>query len=156
MTHSAKSNPVLERLIKRMPSDVVASLSPAQLEALGLACRSETARRHAVDLRLTLPFPGRGFYLVVLAGRERRSAKRLREDSSYLYTSVLGSLALVGLLVAVTVPSILWITAWNAKEQTEKSHPTSIPWLLDKQSCEATGRYWQDARCWDDEWSPKF
>ncbi len=156
MANSSKSNPVLERLLKRMPSDVVASFTPSQFEALRAACHSETARKHAVDLRFTLPFPRRSFYLVMLAGRERRSAKRLREDRSYIYTSLLGSLVLIGLLAAVTVPSILWIMSWNAEEQTKQAHPTSIPWLLDRQSCEATGRYWQDARCWDDKWSPKF
>lgn len=156
MTDAAKPNPALERLLKRMPSDLVASFTPSQLEALSSACRSETARKHSLDLRLTLPLPGRGFYLVVLAGRERRSTQRLRQDSNYLYTSVFGSLVLVGILAAIAVPSILWVSSWNAKEKTEASHPTSIPWLLDRQSCEATGRYWRDTRCWDDEWSPKF
>ncbi|MFM7427235.1 MAG: hypothetical protein ACKO7W_19925 [Elainella sp.] len=151
MAHSAKSNPALERLLKRMPSDVVASFTPSQLEALSSACRSETARRHTLDLRLTFPFPGRGFYLVMLAGRERRSNKRLKEGN-YIYTSVLGSLILIGALAAVTVPSIMWISTWNSKQEAQKDHPASIPWLLDKQSCEATGREWRDTRCWDNEY----
>ncbi len=35
-------------------------------------------------------------------------------------------------------------------------HPTSIPWLTNKASCEHTGRTWSDGSCWDYEHSPLF
>jgi hypothetical protein len=36
--------------------------------------------RHPVDLRLSLPLPGRRFYCTIVAGRERRAADRRRQE----------------------------------------------------------------------------
>ncbi|HLO86195.1 MAG TPA: hypothetical protein VK203_14460 [Nostocaceae cyanobacterium] len=38
----------------------------------------------------------------------------------------------------------------------ENNHPTSIPWIKEKNLCEKTGRTWQNNKCWDHEHNPSF
>jgi hypothetical protein len=152
MAKSTSGNPSFEQVLRKMSPDVVATLTPEQVAEFQHAFRSMQASKHAIDLRLLIPFPNRGFYLVIFAGRERRSLERLRsENPRYLYSAAIGILSLFGLLAAVTVPSVLWLTTLTAKE--EQIRPTAIPWLQDQKSCEATGRTWQDGNCWEKEWS---
>lgn len=155
MTTMAKitgGNPSFEQILRKMSPAVVATLTPEQTTELQRVIRGMQSSKHAIDLRLLIPFPKRGFYLVILAGRERRSVERLRaENPRYLFSAAAGVLATFGLLIAVTVPSILWLTTLTAKE--EQIRPTAIPWLQDQKSCEATGRFWKDDNCWEKEWS---
>ena len=139
-----------------MPSEVVASLTPSQLEALRSVIPEGQSSKHALDLRLTIPFPGRGFYLVLFGGRERRSIKRLRESPNYIYSTLLGSLVLLALLAGVTVPGILWLMRANSESQQSEIHPTAITWLQDQKACEETGRTWQEGRCLEHEWSHTY
>ncbi|MBW4468197.1 MAG: hypothetical protein KME07_22450 [Pegethrix bostrychoides GSE-TBD4-15B] len=156
-SHHTPRNLSSDQLLQRMPPEVVSSLTPTQLEAFRSAFRGVQAGNHAHDLRLTIPFPGRGFYIVLLGGRERRSIQRLRaENMHHPYSTLFGSLALLSLLAAITVPSILWLVRVNAEGQQSEIQPTAIPWLQDRQSCEATDRTWQDDKCWDQEWSHMF
>jgi len=139
-----------------MPSEVVGSLTPIQIEALRTAISGVQSSKHALDLRLTIPFPRRGFYLVLFGGRERRSIKRLRESPNYIYSTLLGSLLLLALLAGVTVPGILWLMRATTQSQQSEIHPTAIPWLQDQKSCEQTGRTWQEDSCLEQEWSHTY
>ena len=144
-----------EQTLQRMPSEGVASLTPSQREALRTVIPGGQSSKHALDLRLTIPFPGRGFYLVLFGGRERRSIKRLRENPNY-YSTLLGSLVLLALLAGVTVPGILWLMRANSESQQSEIHPTAIPWLQDQKACEETGRIWQEDSCLEHEWSHTY
>ncbi len=62
-------------LLQRIPEPVRDTLSPEQAQALSQAAAS--AGHHPVDLRLTLPLPGRKVFFSIVAGRERRSGERL-------------------------------------------------------------------------------
>lgn len=139
-----------------MSPEIAATFTDSQLVELQRVMRN-SASRHAIDIRLTIPFPKRGFYFVIFAGRERRSIERLRaENPHYVYTALIGLLSAFGFLAAITVPSVLGIMALSAQSQQAEIHPTAIPWLQDQQSCEQTGREWKDDHCWDREWSHKF
>lgn len=50
------------------------------IECLAGEIPAHAGPRYPVDLRLTLPVPGRPVFLAVLAGRERRSAPRRRAE----------------------------------------------------------------------------
>jgi hypothetical protein len=153
----SKRNSHFERILRRMSPDVAATLTPTQLAELQSAFQSMQPGKHAIDLRVSIPFPGRGFYFVFLAGRERRSVERLRaENPHYLYHSALAILVLTGVLAALVVPAYLWLLQLNTEQNTEPAHPTAIPWLQDQQSCEKTGREWQEGKCWEREWSHMF
>lgn len=157
MTHLAKrTSSQFEQVLRRMSPEIATSFTPDQLAELQRVMRNSYSK-HPIDIRLTIPFPKRGFYFVLFAGRERRSIERLRaENPHYVYTAVLGLFVALGSLTALTVPSVLWIMSWNAKSQYAEIHPTAIPWLQDQQSCEKTGREWQDDHCWEEEWSHNF
>lgn len=68
------------------------------LEALFLR---HDQRRHVVDLRLSVPWFGRGLYLVILGGSELRSRPRLRRERDRHPLLTLGNMLLVVSLVAI-------------------------------------------------------
>lgn len=61
--------------IRRIPAPVRASFTPEQVSAVSNAV--VPSGRHPVDLRLTLPLPGRPVFVSIVAGREQRSGDRL-------------------------------------------------------------------------------
>lgn len=71
----------LDSFLARLPHEVAGSFTKVQREGLGAGLATGRWRvRHPVDLRFTLPFFGRQFYVVLLGGRERRPAVRRRLD----------------------------------------------------------------------------
>ena len=68
------------RLLANMPKDVGNSLTDLQLTMIERALDSGRWQLHPVDLRLSIPLLWRRFYLVLLAGPERRSAERRRGE----------------------------------------------------------------------------
>lgn len=100
-------------LLKRLPEDVAASFSTEQRAALGGAV---APARHAVDIRLSLPFLGRRRYVVLLAGREKRPPARLEAyrhahalwtPSNTVVFAVMSALLAFALVQAVTALSVL-------------------------------------------------
>lgn len=154
MSKPTKHNSSFDRILRRMSPEVIETLTPIQLEELQRAVRAVQPGKHAIDIRLSIPFPGRGFYFVIFAGRERRSIERLRaENPHYPYTAAAGVLTIIGLLAIVTVPTILWLIPMGSKSEQDYIHPTAIPWLQDEPSCQTTGREWREGKCWEQEWS---
>lgn len=72
----------LERLLGSMPQDIAQSFNEDQRLALQAALITNTRKRHPVDLRWSIPFLRRQFYLVLLMGEEERSKARRRERSN--------------------------------------------------------------------------
>jgi hypothetical protein len=157
MKSSPKSDSLFEQITARMSPEAVAKFTPSQLEDLKQACRQLSWKKHAVDVRVSIPLPGRGFYFVFLAGPERRSLQRLRaENPFYPYGVIAGCL---GLLAAAGVGvNFLWNSWLQPTLATDVStmHETAIPWLQSKVSCEGTGRIWRDSTCWDKQHNPNF
>jgi hypothetical protein len=79
-------------MLLRMPKDLRATFSPQQLEAIENAL---VPRTHQVDVRMLLPFLGKGAYLVLVAGPNRRSQPRSGQpdwpmgDASAMLSSVI-------------------------------------------------------------------
>jgi hypothetical protein len=71
-----------EVVLRRMPPDILHSLTTEQVAAIRNAASSARARRHPIDARfgLRLPLLGRS-YLVLLVGKDMRSPKRVAADS---------------------------------------------------------------------------
>jgi hypothetical protein len=70
-------DPFFRKFLARVPGDVAATFSDSQLDAVKRAFGARTPGSHTVDLRFSLPLGRRRFYIVLLAGRERRSSRRL-------------------------------------------------------------------------------
>ena len=60
----------------RISQDVARSFSPAQLDAVKRAFGARSPSAHTVDLRFSVPIGKRAWYVVFLAGQERRSTDR--------------------------------------------------------------------------------
>jgi hypothetical protein len=70
----------VRRFKSMMPADVTSSFDDTQIKAITTVFGTRRWRQHTVDRRLVIPFFGRKFYLVALAGGEQRSAKRRLSD----------------------------------------------------------------------------
>ncbi|MDY7020985.1 MAG: hypothetical protein SWJ54_06425 [Cyanobacteriota bacterium] len=113
---------------------------------------------HPVNLRLTSPIPGLKFYLVLLAGRERRSTQRLKvERQKHPVLTPLNILVMAITLGSFAI-SLTTFTYVMLKFVSPSGviAPVSIPWLDEKRECEKTERIWQNGECWDSEHSPEF
>lgn len=158
MNMPSRNGSLFEQVLANLPEEVAQTLTDAQLIALRQSFRGLVWKKHPVDVRLSLPWPNRGFYLVILAGPEQRSRERLRAESRHysyaglglilLITTVLGAIATT-LFITVIQPSWTFI-------QTAPSHPTALPWLRSQRACENTGREWRQEQCWDRENDPTF
>jgi hypothetical protein len=69
---SIQTDPVITKLLDKVPSEMGGSFSDAQLVALKVALGGRTWGAHAVDARWTLKWWRWQYYFVFLAGRNRR------------------------------------------------------------------------------------
>ena len=111
---SIHTDPIITKLLDKVPADMRESFSPDQLLALKVALGGRTWGVHALDLRWTLKLWRWQYYFVVLAGRNRRTlSDRERQVQRlgmavFLTTFLLVSTA-VGLVVLYLVKSALGI-----------------------------------------------
>ncbi len=95
--------------IRRIPAPVRDSFTPEQVSAVSSAVGS--SGRHPVDLRLTLPLPGRPVFFSVVAGRERRSEGRLaverRQHPLHTFGNIVFMLSSLTGLYAIALVAVL-------------------------------------------------
>ena len=98
-----------ELVLRRLPPDILQSLSSEQVSAIRNAGSSVRARRHPIDARfgIRLPVLGRT-YIVLLVGKDLRSPKRLVADrqlrpTDRISTSVLAVLGCAAFAVAALI-----------------------------------------------------
>ena len=109
-----KTDPVITRLLERMPDKVADSFSEEQLAYLRNAIGTREWGRHKVDLRGTIKFFKWRYYYVVLAGRNRRTLSEKERRiavlmNAVLITSFVSFSIFVGLIVLYLVKSALGI-----------------------------------------------
>ncbi len=75
-TSNLPADPFVEKFLSRVPADVADTFSDGQLDAIKLAFGARSWGSHAVDIRLSIPLITKQIYLVMLAGRERRTPQR--------------------------------------------------------------------------------
>ncbi|MEH2329946.1 hypothetical protein [Nostoc sp.] len=159
MNHPQYTVPTFKQLFAEIDPEIANTFTVEQLEAIkkGLVSRART--RHSLDIRVSVPIPGLRFYLVLLAGSERRSQVRLRSEKGlYPFWTPANILFLIGFLIILSTCSYtIFSFALSSLTPTSSSYyPTSIPWIYNKSECEHTGRIWNDGKCWDTEHSPNF
>ena len=158
--NSQYSSPSFDNFYNKISPEVQKTFTHEQIQAIKIACESNNSyRRHPLDIRVSVPIPGLRFYLVLLAGKERRSKQRLQyERSIYPWYNPVNVL-FIFLLLAIFSTSSFSIFQFFFSSTTSKStesHPTSIPWIDNELQCQHTKRVWQDDKCWDAEHSPTF
>ncbi len=98
-------DPFIRKFLTRIPPDVAASFTPAQFDAIKLAFGARDWGAHTVDIRKSFPLFWSSFYLVLLMGRNRRSADRLAAESQPFGTPG-------NILITVGFVAFLLIPAW--------------------------------------------
>lgn len=73
--------PMFENFFAQISPEIAATFTDEQVQALARVFAARQSYKHFVDIRLSLPLLR--CYIVVLAGREKRSAKRLQQDRLY-------------------------------------------------------------------------
>jgi hypothetical protein len=114
MPTSIQADPVITKLLDKVPTDMRGSFTDEQLLALKVALGGRTWGAHAVDARWTLKWWRWQYYFVVLAGRNRRVLTdrevRIQRLSMALFLTVfLLFAATVGILVLYLIKSALGI-----------------------------------------------
>lgn len=71
---------LLDRVLEPMDRDVANSFTEAQLQELERVLAAGSRKRLPVDIRITVPFFPRRFFITFLAGPERRSVERLKAE----------------------------------------------------------------------------
>ena len=100
-------DPFFKTFFTRIPKDVADSYSDAQLDAIKLAFGARTRGTHGVDVRLTIPLIARRFYVVFLAGAERRPAGRLALERALRPVWTIASAVFIGFFVLAFAGSLL-------------------------------------------------
>jgi hypothetical protein len=105
-----------EVVLRRLPPDVLHSLTTEQVAAIRNAASSARARRHPIDARfgMRLPLLGRS-YLVLLIGKDMRSPKRRAADRQLRPTDRMSTLLLVGFgASAFALAALIGVVVQNA------------------------------------------
>lgn len=114
MPHSILQDPVVSKLLEKVPVDMRGSFSTEQLVALKVALGGRTWGTHSVDLRWTMKWWRWQYYFVVLAGRNRRALsdrqRRVQRVAMAIVLLVFLSFSVsVGLLVIYLLKSALGV-----------------------------------------------
>lgn len=87
--------------LARLPPEFVRTLSAEQRALLREALPGRAWRRHPVDLRFSVPWFGRGLFVTLIAGTEKRSTERRMADRTRYPLHRLGNLLFLGGLAAL-------------------------------------------------------
>lgn len=95
---------LIESLLARMPPAMQESFTAEQVAALRHAAWRSKFATHPVDIRWTIPFLNKPFYMVLLAGPERRSSARRQSERNRFPLARIGNLLfLAGLSTVGTI-----------------------------------------------------
>ena len=102
-------------LLANVPQDVAASFTASQLEAIESALENRSRRRLPLDIRVSIPFFRRRFFLVFLGGPEKRSPERLKRErvkhALWTFTNVCTLVFLVLFIVPALIGMIHMIAS---------------------------------------------
>ncbi len=103
----AERGAILRRLLGPMDREVALSFTDEQIRELERVLAAAPARRLPIDIRVTVPFFGRGFFITVLAGPERRSKARLKAERAKHALWTFANLCCFAFLLVLFVPTAI-------------------------------------------------
>ncbi|MBD3585507.1 3-phosphoshikimate 1-carboxyvinyltransferase [Salinimonas sp. HHU 13199] len=117
--HSGAQSPAVQRLLAKMPQDVADSFTEDQLEGLAQSIGTTRWKTHKVDWRVTIKLWQHRYYLVFLAGRNRRQPSRLQQTISKTWLALMICIFLtvsvmLGLTCLYVLKSALGIDLFDA------------------------------------------
>lgn len=156
---------LIQRVLEQLPPEERYSFSERQIEALHRSALSFPKTNHIINVRWSIPFPGKGIYLVFFAGKERRSRKRLIKDGDFqvlprvilILVSLLGCATMFGLAYGQRILALSkQSSVYNADNSSNVIYPTVVPFKYDREQCETSLREWKDGQCVDHEHDHTF
>jgi len=102
----AGGDPFLEDFFRDLSPALARSFTDEQLRAIKMSFGARERGAHTVDLRFSIPLLRR--YVVLLMGRERRTAKRRRNDRKFHpFATLSNAIAMSAVVIVVAVPVFL-------------------------------------------------
>lgn len=155
---------LMQRILDQLPPETRYSFSENQIAALHQSALSLPKAKHAVNIRWSIPFPGKGIYLVLFAGKENRSRKRLMTDGDFqllprivlILASLVGCAIVFSLAYGQRIFAISKQRSAASLHEDVKVHPTVVPFKYDQEQCETSFREWKDGKCVDYEHDHTF
>lgn len=103
----AGGDPFLEDFFRDLSPVLARSFTDDQLRAIKMSFGARERGAHSVDMRFSVPLLRR--YVVLLIGRERRTARRRRQDRKFHPVATIGNaFAMTALVIVVSVPIFLF------------------------------------------------
>ena len=90
-----------------MDRDIAKSFSEVQLCELERVLTSQTTKRPPIDVRITVPFFWHRVFVTFLAGPERRSARRLKEEQSKHKLWTFANICLFVFVLLLFIPTLI-------------------------------------------------
>ncbi len=156
---------LMQRILEQLPLEERYSFSEHQIEALHRSALALPKAKHAINIRWSIPLPGKGIYLVFFAGKERRSHKRLLTDGDFqvlprvvlILSTFLGCALVFSLAYSQRILSVSKQRSVSSLDKpSDMIHPTVVPFKYDQEQCEASFREWKDNECVDYEHDHTF
>ena len=108
----AKDRRSIQSLLARLPRHVLESCTEEQLDALANAADQCKWGQHPTDIRLSIPLLWKRYYVVLVAGEERRSTQRRAEERKLRPLATTGNLFFLAIFTALgtLLGAFLWTT----------------------------------------------
>jgi hypothetical protein len=104
-------DPFLDTFLKRLDPDIAASFTDEQLNAIRLSFGAQVRQRHPLDIRRSVLVLCRRYYLILLAGRERRPLERLYREGFVSRVLDVSVTVLSVLAIGVLLGVLVWVVA---------------------------------------------
>ncbi|WP_341531888.1 hypothetical protein WKK05_38440 (plasmid) [Nostoc sp. UHCC 0302] len=143
MKNPQYTDPDFQKLFAQIAPEIADTFNGEQLEAIRRSFCSHAWTRHPLDIRLSVPIPRLKFYLVLLAGSERRSQLRLRyQKRLYPFWTPANILFLMGFSITLLacIYTIFSFALSSATPIFTSDYPTSISWIYEQAECKHTSR----------------
>ncbi|MFM2061367.1 MAG: hypothetical protein RLZZ507_1037 [Cyanobacteriota bacterium] len=103
---SNQNDPAIQRLLARIPAEISATFTDAQIAELKKVFEQQNNNSSAVDMRVSIPFFKRRFYLVLLMGKEKRSLQRLKNSKFKVINSFVGTTYILAMISTILLGSL--------------------------------------------------
>ena len=95
------------RLLRSMDSEVARSFTEAQLRELERVLTMPSSRQLPIDIRMTVPLFWRRYFITILAGPERRSAERLKQERAKHPLLTVANVCSIAFLLFLFIPTFI-------------------------------------------------
>jgi len=103
----ARSGTIRDNLLGPMNQEIARSFTETQLRELERVLTAPASRRLPIDVRLTVPFFWRRYFINFLAGPEQRSAERLKEERARHTLWTFANVCSFVFLLTLSIPALI-------------------------------------------------